>query len=52
MKKPPLGLKPKWVHDEERKLEILDAIERYSEAEKSIPKEWVIELRELICKGE
>ena len=47
-KKPPLGLKPKWVHDYERKCEILDAMERYSEVNFPIPKEWITELRELI----
>ena len=48
VKKPPLGLKPKWIHDEGRRKDILDAIERYSEANMPIPIEWVKELRELI----
>ena len=46
--KPPIGLKPKWIHEEERKTEILDAMERYSEAGLPIPKEWIEELRELV----
>lgn len=45
--KPPLGLGPKWIHDVKRIREILDAIERYSDANMPIPKVWVDELREL-----
>ncbi len=45
--KPPLGLEPKWIHDVKRIREILDAIERYSDANMPIPKVWVDELREL-----
>ena len=43
-KKPPLGLKPRYVHDMERFVEIADAIHRYIAAGKSIPDEWVEEL--------
>lgn len=46
--KPPLGLKPKWVHDGERKCEILEAMERYAKTEKPIPIEWIKELKELV----
>ena len=46
--KPPLGLKPKYIHDKTRIREILDAMERYSEQRFPIPIEWVEELRELI----
>jgi len=45
--KPPLGLKPKWVHDDQRKIEILQAIERYNIAGIAIPKEWQEELNNL-----
>ncbi len=41
--KPPLGLKPKWVHDQQRQGEILAAINRYLEARKTPPKEWALE---------
>ena len=41
--KPPLGLKPKWVHDRQRQGEIMKAINRYLEAGKTPPKEWAIE---------
>ena len=44
---PPLGLKPRKIHDRDRMNEIISAIERYSEALMPIPKEWTIELREL-----
>lgn len=42
--KPPVGLKPKRIHDSERLKDLIDAIERYSDAELPIPKEWVEEL--------
>lgn len=48
LKKPPLGLKPKFIHDDERKLEIIEAMEGYSEAEIPIPLEWIKELRGLM----
>ncbi|WP_250538802.1 MULTISPECIES: hypothetical protein [unclassified Caballeronia] len=47
-RKPPLGLVPKYIHDERRLKEILGAIERYSEAQLLIPVEWVTELAGLI----
>lgn len=46
--KPPLGLKPRYIHDVERIDEILCAIERYTDANMSIPKSWVNELRDLL----
>ena len=46
--KPPLGLKPRYIHDKARVKEILDAMERYSYQRFPIPTEWVEELRELI----
>lgn len=45
---PPLGLTPKLIHNKKRVLEILDAMERYSEQRFPIPIEWVEELKELI----
>jgi len=47
LKKPPLGLEPRWVHDSRRVEDILDAIERYTDANMSIPKAWVEELKDL-----
>jgi hypothetical protein len=40
---PPLGLKPKKVHDEERLIEIVDAMYRYVSAGHTIPAEWFAE---------
>ena len=47
LKKPPLGLEPRWVHDSRRAENILEAIERYTDANMSIPKTWVEELKDL-----
>lgn len=47
LKKPPLGLEPRWIHDSKRAQDILDAIERYTDANMSIPKKWVEELKDL-----
>jgi hypothetical protein len=53
LKKPPLGLTPKWIRrkefDQNRANEILEAIQRYRQADIYIPVEWVDELKELIC---
>ena len=45
--KPPIGLKPRWLHETNRIQDIIDAIKRYSEAKEPIPIEWVDELNEL-----
>lgn len=47
LQKPPIGLKPRWIHDSERAKEILDAIARYTDANMSIPKKWITELQDL-----
>ncbi|CAJ0701612.1 hypothetical protein LMG19089_02882 [Ralstonia edaphis] len=49
--KPPLGLKPKHIHDKERAEEILAAIDRYVAARKVVPAEWIDELRALVCSA-
>ena len=41
--KPPLGLIPKWIRQEERQKEICQAIIRYFNANKKIPIEWIEE---------
>lgn len=46
-KKPPLGLEPRWIHDSHRVKEILDAMERYTNANMSIPIVWLEELKDL-----
>ena len=47
-KKPPIGLKPKFIHRKERINDILDAMERYTKSECLVFPEWIDELRELI----
>ena len=47
IKKPPLGLKPRWIHEQQRRQEIISAMERYSNADVPIPMEWIEELKEL-----
>lgn len=46
-KKPPIGLKPRWVHDGDRIADIKDAITRYIYEKKDIPWEWIDELRDI-----
>lgn len=48
VEKPPLGLKPRYIHNSQRMVEILHAMERYSNARKPIPIEWINELGDLI----
>lgn len=38
--KPPLGLKPRYIQDRERLIEILEAMLRYANAAKVIPDAW------------
>lgn len=45
--KPPLGLKPKYIHDEQRLSEVKNAIDRYFEKNKEIPSEWIEEKYQL-----
>lgn len=47
LERPPLGLKPRWLHEEHRIQEIEAAMVRYSTEEKEIPKEWKEELLQL-----
>jgi len=48
MGKPPLGLKPRSIHEKERITEILEAMKRYNDVGKSIPLEWANELCDLL----
>lgn len=47
-KKPPIGVMPKYLHDEKRLKELSIAIRRYALAGKFIPLEWVYEHNQLI----
>jgi len=48
IKAPPIGLKPRDIHDMERTEAILQAMLRYIEADVSIPMDWKEELDELL----
>lgn len=45
---PPLGVKPIWVLEVHRIMELKSAIKRYMEANYPVPDEWVSEYNELI----
>ena len=47
MNKPPIGITPRWLLDEERAIEIEQAITRYNEVDYPIPVEWIQELNEV-----
>ena len=55
MNKPPLGLVPEYVYNiqsnTERMDRIIDAMKRYSKADKPIPVEWIDELERRIFYG-
>ena len=42
--KPPLGLMPESIWNAKRRMDLIEAMNRYSEAEKKIPDEWIQEL--------
>jgi hypothetical protein len=46
--KPPLGLMPKYLHDEKRLDDIREAMGRWDNACKTIPQEWINEEKELL----
>ena len=50
IKKPPIGLIPKAIHDYKRLSSIRGAITRYYNADLPIPIKWVKEYNELILK--
>ena len=45
---PPIGVKPRWVHDSQRLGDITQAIQRCIEANTQIRYEWIEEYNELI----
>lgn len=46
-KRPPPGIVPKWLWQEQRKTELLAAIVRYADGNLKIPPEWTAEFKEL-----
>lgn len=47
LNKPPIGIKPKYIHDEQRQQELKMAIARYLNEDAVIPIEWIKEYNEL-----
>jgi hypothetical protein len=45
--RPPLGLKPRFIHDEQRHCDVVLAIQRYRDAGLDVPVEWYEEMHEL-----
>lgn len=48
METPPLGISPRYLHDEQRCGQLAGAISRYVEAGYQLPSEWVEEYNELV----
>lgn len=48
IKKPPLGIKPRYIHDEHRLAEIDAGIIRFMEAKQGIPAIWMAERDQLL----
>ncbi len=48
IQKPPIGLRPRFIADELRVAEILQAVMNYGIYHRPIPDEWLEELRELL----
>jgi hypothetical protein len=50
LQKPPIGLRPRWLVDDQRLEEIIAAVIRYIYAGYPIPIEWAEELNELTVR--
>lgn len=50
MRRPPLGVTPRYLWDEQRRRDLGNAIRRVAEADVPIPQEWVDEYNELFRK--
>jgi hypothetical protein len=48
--KPPLGLRPSWIHRGLRMEEIMEATMRYVNNKTPVPREWMQELTDLIVE--
>lgn len=49
-KKPPLGVMPKYVHDQHRLSDLFQAVLRYMTSGSKIPQEWIEEINELLTR--
>jgi hypothetical protein len=45
--KPPIGIMPKYLHQEQRRRELKEAIERYLDAGLVVNEDWIKEYNEL-----
>jgi hypothetical protein len=43
LNKPPIGIKPKYIHDKERHNDLKMAIARYLNEDMALPEEWITE---------
>ncbi|MEW6060947.1 MAG: hypothetical protein AB1600_03300 [Bacteroidota bacterium] len=50
LKKPPLGLVPRFLRDEERLNEIVEAVTRHLSHPAEIPVEWIAEYNEIVTR--
>lgn len=50
--KPPLGLTPRFVTDEHRFSDIIEAMKRFRQAKQSIPDSWIDEMIEILDRRE
>lgn len=50
-RKPPLGLKPRNIFEEERIHEIFQAMMRYRQSHQEIPEEWIAEFNDLMRRS-
>jgi hypothetical protein len=48
MKKPPIGIEPRFIWRARRMYELMAAITRYADAKLEIPCEWLSEIKELL----
>ena len=48
IKRPPLGIVPRYIHDEQRAREIISGILRFMDAGWPVPREWLEELFERV----
>lgn len=51
-KKPPLGVEPRWLYEEQRLQDLGDAIYRYLSDKMPIQTEWIEEYNEIIKRME
>lgn len=50
IEKPPIGLRPKYIADEQRHNEVKEAIHRYINNNRPIPAEWIEEYNSFLKK--